>query len=183
MKRGIGMLMSRWRGNLFSHLCIFFWKQCKIFPSYSLIWTDVKSWHVCRIACTSKRCCPILSCERYRSHTSNGGYQAKSEENWHLREKFGPRAQLCSGEFSSARGGGCAARFVLFKLSCSQSHGQRGKVVEHERCFISNRSIVEHFVSAFPRDLGSFLSILRHILMHKNVSLTWPSPNRNPVLP
>ena len=33
-----------------------------------------------------------------------------------LREKFGPRAQLCSREFSSAKGGGCAARFVLFKL-------------------------------------------------------------------
>ena len=72
--------------------------------------------YFCRIGCTSKRCCPILSCGRYRSHYSNRGYQAKSEENWHLREKFGPRAQLCSGEFSSATGGGCAARFVLFKL-------------------------------------------------------------------
>ena len=116
MKRGIGMLMSLWQVNLFSYLCIFFWKQCDFFASYSLIWTDVKSWHVCRIACTSKRCCPILSCERYRSHYSNRGSQAKSEENWHLWEKFGPRAQLCFREFSSAMVGGCAARFVLFKL-------------------------------------------------------------------
>ena len=161
--------MSRWRRNLVSYFCISFWKQCKIFPSYSLIWTDVKSWHVCRIACTSKRCCPILSCERYRSHNSNGGYQAKSEENWHLREKFSPRAQLWSREFSSAMGGGCAARFVLFKLT---RVAVKVMVKEEKLWSMSDVSspievLLNILFLHFLATLDHFLSILRHNLMHK----------------
>ena len=151
-------MMSRWQVNLFSFLCICFWKQCKICPSYSLIWTDVKSWHVCRIACTSKRFCPILSCERYQSHYWNRGYQAKSEENWHPPGKVWPTRPIVLQRVFICNGWRLCCTFCSFQTcpSCSQSHGQRGKVVEHERCFISNRSIVEHFVSAFPHDLGTF---------------------------
>ena len=145
------------------------------------MWTDVKvdMWvglHVLRKGMVQFWVVKDISI--YRSHYSNRGYQAKSEENWHPPGKVWSTCPIVLRRVFICNGWWLCCTFCSFQTypSCSQSHGQRGKVVEHERCFISNRSIVEHFVSAFPRDLGSFLSILRHILMHKNVSLTCDLP-------
>ena len=91
-----------------------------------------------------------------------------------LREKFGPRAQLCSREFSSAMGGGCAARFVLFKLI---RVAVKVMVKEEKLWSMSDVSspievLLNILFLHFLTTLEHFLSIPQHILMHENVSLT-----------